>query len=121
MKGPNRGVIVISTFSDEGSAKELGRKVLTARLCACVNITKIQSMYWWEGRLEDQEEFLALFKTTRGSAPKLKKALAELHPYEVPEIMELEVADLSKPYLSWLAAETSADRVPQDRDNPAKR
>lgn len=117
-----QGVIVVSTFSDERSARKLGKKVLESRLCACVNITKVQSMYLWKQRLEDQQEFLALFKTTAASAPRLKRAIAELHPYEVPEIVELKMTDISRDYLSWLVAETSsAHRVSQKRNDAAKR
>ena len=119
MKG--RGIVLISTFSDEQAVRDLAQKVLNARLCACVNYMKIQSMYSWKGKQEDHMEYLALFKTTNASAAELKKAIEKHHPYEVPEIIELGVKDLTKPYLSWLIAETSAKRVAKDRYNSSKR
>lgn len=115
------GALVLSTFSDSKSARELGQKMLQAKLCACVNIMKVQSMYSWRGKMEDQEEYLAFFKTTRVASSKLRRALAEQHPYEVPEIVELKMSSVSKPYLSWLAAETSANRIPKNRHYAAKR
>jgi len=121
MKGSSRGTIVVSTFSDESTAGDLARKVLEAKLCACVNITRIRSMYRWKGKLEDQQEYLAIFKTTKLAAPKLKKSIASLHPYEVPEIVELEMRDVSKPYLSWMVEETSPYRVSKERNNTTKR
>lgn len=121
MKGSWRGTIVVSTFSDEGSASEIARRVLEAKLCACVNITRIRSMYRWKGKLEDQQEYLAIFKTTKLAAPRLKKSIASLHPYDVPEIVELEMRDVSKPYLSWMVQETSPNRVSKERNNPSKR
>ena len=120
MKIRDKGIIVISTFSDEQSVRLLAKKVLNARLCACVNFASINSMYLWKGRTEDHKEILALFKTTRKSAEKLKKALVAHHPYEVPEIVELEMSDVNTGYLSWLTAETSTNRVSQKRHNPAK-
>lgn len=120
MKIRGKGIIVISTFSDEQSVRELAKKVLDAKLCACVNFTRIHSMYLWKGKTEDHEEILALFKTTRKTAEKLKKAIAAHHPYEIPEIVELEMSEVSTGYLSWLTAETSTNRVPQNRHNPAK-
>ncbi|MGI0036939.1 MAG: divalent cation tolerance protein CutA [Nitrososphaera sp.] len=120
MKNRDRGTIIISTFSDEQSVRELARNVLDARLCACVNFTRINSMYLWKGKLKDHEEFIALFKTTRRSAEKLKKAIAMHHPYEVPEIVELKMSNVSAGYLLWLAAETSSNRIAQKRHNTAK-
>jgi periplasmic divalent cation tolerance protein len=69
--------------------------------------------------MEDQKEFIALFKTTAKSAKKLKAEIARLHPYEVPEIVELKMQDVSRSYLSWLAEST--DGVPKKRHNATKR
>ena len=115
MKRKDAGVIILSTFSDEGSVRKLAKEVLDSRLCACVNFTRIRSLYSWKGKQEDQEEVLALFKTTRRSAKKLKKAISSNHPYDVPEVVELSMHDVSKTYLAWMIAETSADRVAQKR------
>src|SRR5919199_493808 len=113
------GVIIISTFPSEELAAEIASKVVRAKLCACVNLTKIRSIYSWHGKVEDQPEFIALFKTTAKSAKKLKEEIIRLHPYEVPEIVELKMADVSKPYLSWLSAE-SMYRVAKKRHNTTK-
>lgn len=120
MKAREQGIIVISTFSDEKSVRDIAGKMLDAKLCACVNYTKIHSMYSWKGKREDHDEYLALFKTTSKSAENLKKAIAKHHPYEVPEIAELKLSDLAKPYLSWLLTETSADRISQNRHDTSK-
>ncbi|HEU0145230.1 MAG TPA: divalent cation tolerance protein CutA, partial [Nitrososphaera sp.] len=74
----------------------------------------------WNGQIEDQHEFLALFKATSKSAKKLKAEIIRLHPYEVPEIVELKMSNVSKPYLAWLAAE-SMYRVAKKGNNAAKR
>ncbi len=109
----------MSTFPSEESVADVGGKVVASRLCACVNFTKIRSIYSWRGKIEDQQEFIALFKTTAKSAKKLKAEIARLHPYEVPEIVELEMSDVTKPYLSWLVEST--DGIAKKRHDAAKR
>lgn len=114
-----RETIILSTFPSEESVAELASKVVGDRLCACVNFTKIRSIYSWRGKVEDHQEFIALFKTTAKSARKLKAEIAKLHPYKVPEIVELITDDVSKSYLSWLVESTEG--VAKKRHNAAKR
>lgn len=113
------GVIILSTFPSEELAARVAHLVVSAKLCACVNFTKIRSIYSWQGKVEDQQEFIVLFKATSKSAKKLKAEIVRLHPYEVPEIVELKMSNVSKPYLSWLTAE-SMYRVAKKRHNAAK-
>lgn len=113
------GIIILSTFPSEESVVDIGGRLVKNKLCACVNFTKIRSIYYWRDRIEDQPEFIALFKTTATSAKKLKAEIARLHPYEVPEIIELKVSDISKSYLSWLVEST--DSVAKNRHYAAKR
>lgn len=112
-------VIILSTFSDIKSASEISRKLVEKKLCACANITEVRSVYFWKGKVEDQPEFLAVFKTTKTAAKNLKKELEDLHPYELPEIVEIKVSDISKPYLNWLVYSTK--RVPKNGNDAAKR
>lgn len=114
----SEGTIVLSTFPSEESVADIANKVVGSRLCACVNFTRIRSIYSWRGKMEDQQEFIALFKTTPRSARKLKAEIARLHPYKVPEIVELKMGDVSKPYLRWLVEST--DGIPKKRHNAAK-
>ncbi len=109
----------MSTFPSEKSVAELASKVVAGKLCACVNFIQIRSIYTWRGRMEDQKEFIALFKTTTKSAKRLKAEISRLHPYEVPEIVELKMEDVASQYLSWLIEST--DGVPKKRHNAAKR
>jgi len=109
----------MSTFPSEKSVAELASKVVAGKLCACVNFIQIRSIYAWRGRMEDQKEFIALFKTTTKSAKRLKAEISRLHPYEVPEIVELKMEDVASQYLSWLIEST--DGIPKKRHNAAKR
>jgi len=115
-----QGVIIMSTFPDKQSAADFANRVVGAKLCACVNIAKVRSIYSWKGELEDQKEYIALFKTTRKSAARLKAEIARLHTYEVPEIVELKMNDVSKSYLSWLVAESSAKGIAKNRNDAPK-
>ena len=115
----NTGIIILSTFPSEESVTEIANKVVKNKNCACVNFMKIRSIYSWHGKLEDQQEFIALFKTTVKSAKSLKAEIVRLHPYEIPEIIELRIKDISEPYMSWLVEST--DGVTKNRYYTTKR
>ena len=108
MAKKDSGVIIISTFPTEESVlKEATEFIVNKKICACINLTKVRSLYYWEERLENQEEFMALFKTTKASAAKLKSEIKKMHPYDVPEIIELKMDNVSKSYLSWMIESTT--------------
>ncbi len=78
------------------------------QLAACVNlIPAVESIYRWQGNIETATETLAIFKTTAAVFPAFEKALTELHPYEVPEIIALEPAQVFGPYRDWVIGQTS--------------
>ncbi len=100
-------VIIISTYPDQKTVKKTANELVKKRLAACVNISKITSIYSWKGKLEDTSEFLAIFKTTQNNKNSLKKAIKETHPYEVPEIAEINIRSVNQPYLKWLIESTN--------------
>lgn len=100
-------VIIISTYPDKKSILKIANMVVKEKLAACVNFTKINSVYTWQNKLENTVEFLAFFKTTDKKKIPLKNEIKKLHPYKVPEIAELKVKTLSKPYLNWLVCSTN--------------
>ena len=99
-------VIIISTFPDKKTITKIANQLVEKKLVACVNITKISSVYSWKGKIENQSEYLALFKTTKTKLQPLKKELENLHPYDVPEIAEINPISINKPYLKWLVDST---------------
>jgi periplasmic divalent cation tolerance protein len=101
-----KGAVLISTYPNKKSIQKIANKLVRARLVACVNVTKISSVYSWQGKIENADEFLAVFKTTQKNKSKLKKQIKDTHPYQVPEIVELTISDLNKPYLQWLVDST---------------
>jgi periplasmic divalent cation tolerance protein len=101
------GVLIISTFPDEESIANIAKDLIVIKkLCACISLTKVRSIYDWNNKLEDQEEFVVFFKTTKLRANRLKDEIKKVHPYDVPEILEIRIDDVSKSYLSWLIETT---------------
>jgi periplasmic divalent cation tolerance protein len=107
-KNLSNGVIIISTFPNEKSLRDIAYEmVVNAKLCACVSYTKVRSLYWWENELHDEEEFIALFRTTRRRSKELRSGIEKQHPYDIPEIIEIVIGKTSRPYLDWLIRSTA--------------
>ena len=100
-------VIIVSTFPSKQSVTSIANHIVKKKLAACVNITKISSVYAWKGKIENQDEYIALFKTTKKNQSALKKELKKLHPYDVAEIAEINVESINKPYMKWLVDSTN--------------
>jgi periplasmic divalent cation tolerance protein len=96
-------VIVLSTFPADQDAAALARALVDERLAACVNVLPpMTSIYRWEGAVEQASEHQLVIKTTAGRVEALKARIAELHPYDVPEILVLSVIDGAASYLKWV-------------------
>ncbi len=100
-------VIIISTYPDKKSVSKIANELVKGKTVACVNISKISSIYSWKGKVENSSEYLAIFKTTAKNRALLKKKIKETHPYDVPEIAEIDVASIDKSYLKWLVESTT--------------
>jgi len=100
--------VVLLTAPDAACAQRIARTLVEERLAACVNVMPgLRSLYRWEGRVEDAAEVLLVAKTHAGRAAALAARVAELHPYELPEVLELPVVGGSKPYLAWVRREST--------------
>ena len=95
-------MIIISTYPDKKSVLKTANVMVQKQLAACVNFTKINSVYIWKGKMEKTEEFLVLFKTTTKASSSLKIEIKKLHPYKVPEIAEIKINSINKSYFDWL-------------------
>ena len=101
--------IVLTTVGLKEAAEKLALHLVERRLAACVNIVgPIRSVYRWKEKVLNEQEFLLLIKTTGEHAAQLRSAFKELHPYELPECVEVGVQGGSEDYLAWLAAEVSS-------------
>ena len=99
-------VIIVSTFPNKIITKRIANQLVKQKLAACVNITKIDSVYSWKGKIQNDSEYLAFFKTTIKNKKNLKNEIKKIHPYDVPEIVEINVNSMNKPYLDWLVDST---------------
>lgn len=99
-------VVFISTPRDESGS--LARQLVEKRLAACVNIVpKIESYFWWDDVVEHDEEALLIAKTTEGRFKELMNFVEETHPYDLPEVISVPLADGLPEYVAWLVKEVS--------------
>jgi periplasmic divalent cation tolerance protein len=99
--------LVLCTAPDSPATRQLVRTLVEERLVACGNIVSgVTSLYRWLGEVEQASEALIIFKTTVQAWPRLKERIVELHPYEVPELLLVNVEDGTAPYLEWVSRST---------------
>lgn len=101
-------VVVLCTVPDADTGARIGRALVDERLAACVNVLPgLRSIYRWEGKVADDAEALCLIKTRPALYPALRDRIAALHPYQVPEILALPLADGNAAYLAWVLESTT--------------
>jgi len=102
-----KAVVIVSTYPTKQSISKVANELVKSQLVACVNISKISSVYSWKGKIENTSEYLAIFKTTEKNKKKLKEKIKNTHPYKVPEIAEIGVKSINDSYLQWLIESTN--------------
>jgi len=103
MKGREKFAVVLVTAPDMKTARKLTKAALEARLIACANlIPRIESHYWWQGKVERSAEVLMVSKTTSRCVAALEKLIVRKHPYDTPEFVVLPLNRGNKRYLDWL-------------------
>ena len=101
-------IVAMTTLPDAGSAKALVRSLVDRHLIACGTvIDPVTSIYRWKGTVEESTEAQVLVKTHRDRFAELETAMRDLHPYDVPELLALPVAEGLNDYLAWVRAETA--------------
>lgn len=99
--------IILTTAGSQEEAGKIGHALVERRLAACVNIVpRIESVYRWQGKVETAQEWLLLIKTRTDAFERVRDAIGELHSYELPECIMLEIAEGDKAYLDWLVQNT---------------
>jgi periplasmic divalent cation tolerance protein len=102
--------LVFCTVPDAATAARLAETLVSERLAACVNaLPGITSTYRWEGRIETATEQLLLIKCSVARLPALQARIESLHPYELPEIVAVEVASGLPRYLAWALRESAPE------------
>ncbi|MGJ8454343.1 divalent-cation tolerance protein CutA [Pseudothermotoga sp. U03pept] len=95
-------IIVYSTFPSKEQALDVCRKLLEEKLIACFNVFPVNSGYWWQGKIAEDNEFSVILKTTKLKEKEVFQRIRELHPYFVPAIFSIEVREVDKDYKQWL-------------------
>ncbi len=96
-------IIILCNTNSKDSAETIATYLIKESLAACVNIIpKITSIYKWQNKIENDEEYLMLIKTKKELFDKVKEKIQILHPYEVPEIISIDISNGNSEYLKWL-------------------
>ena len=99
-------LMVMTTCPALEAAEALGELIVEARLAACVQVLpRMTSIYWWEGEVQRESEYLLLIKTLPEKWDELRDFVAANHTYDVPEVVAVDVLNVSEPYRLWLEAE----------------
>lgn len=98
-----KGLLALSTFPDQETARDIASELVTNKFAACANILPgIESIYRWKEKIESGNETLVLFKLSEGSQSAFQEQLRSLHPYEVPEIIFVPISSGLPEYLHWV-------------------
>lgn len=110
-------VVVLVTGPDEQTLVALARRLVEAGLAACVNvIPRVRSVYRWEAEVHEDDEALAVLKTTRPRIEPLRTRIHELHPYDLPEFLVLPLEAGSDAYLRWVVNSVSGGSPDREAD-----
>jgi periplasmic divalent cation tolerance protein len=100
--------LVITTFPNQEKAREISKQMVEQSLAACANLLPgVQSIYQWQGKLCEESEVMAWFKTSARTCATLMLALKQAHPYEVPEILLLHPEQVDAAYAAWVLEHTT--------------
>lgn len=103
-----QAILIITNVPDSAVAGKISRQLVENRLAACVNVLPpVNSVYHWQGAVEEATEITLLIKTTQNQYSKVEQKIVELHPYDVPEVIALPIVNGLPSYLGWIASETS--------------
>jgi len=99
--------LVYITASTLDEARAIGKELVSARLTACANIIdNINSIYWWDGEIQDDREVVLIAKTKESLVPEVIEKVKSIHSYDCPCIVSLPILDGNKPFLDWVSDET---------------
>ena len=105
MKEPGE-IVVFVTAGTEEEARGIAELLLGQRKAACVNIVpKVDSLFWWQGKLDSAQESLLIIKTVASLLPEIVELVKGVHSYEVPEIIAMPIIGGNEDYLKWIDSE----------------
>lgn len=99
-------VLIQTTCSNKDEAKNIAKVLIEEKLAACVQLSEIESFYSWNNEFCCDNETLLSIKTTKENFEKIKSKIKELHSYDLPEIIQLDITNVSKEYLKFIGDNT---------------
>jgi periplasmic divalent cation tolerance protein len=105
-------IAVVTTVATRAQAQALARALVERRLAACAQISQIESVYRWQGQVQQEPECRIVVKTTREKYAQVEQAIRELHGYELPAIHALAFEAIYAPYAQWIAQSCAAESNP---------
>lgn len=99
-------ITIYMTCKDEKEARKIAKSLLKKKLIACANFFPIQSMYWWQGKVEESQEYAMIAKTQDAKYDSIVKEVKKLHSYDVPCI-EMIKSTANKECLKWIIESTT--------------
>ena len=110
MANTSRHLLVLSTCPGSITAKQIANAVVSSNLAACVQtIADVHSVFRWLNKTDTADEYLLLMKTTRENYPALEARIRSMHPYEIPEIIAIPIAEGFDQYLDWIDNSTQIE------------
>jgi len=99
--------LIYITAKNKAEARKIGKALVKDRLAACVNIIDgMNSLYWWDGKIQDDKEAILIAKTRQSLTQKVIKKVKSIHSYDCPCIISLPISDGNKQFLNWIQEET---------------
>ena len=98
-------ILLYITCKDKKQAKDISKHLLEKRLVACTNIHPIESIYWWKGKIQEDNEVVIIAKTKEENYEKVKQAVKTLHSYDIPCILKIK-AEANGEYNKWVEEST---------------
>ncbi|MFA5084903.1 MAG: divalent-cation tolerance protein CutA [Candidatus Omnitrophota bacterium] len=97
-------ILIVVTCASKKEARDISGRLLAKRLVACANILpKIESKFWWKGKLDSAAEFTVMMKTVTSNFKKIESEIKRVHSYEIPEIIAVPIVAGSGDYLDWIS------------------
>ena len=96
-------IAIVTTIGTEAEAQKLAKELVAAKLVACAQISLIESIYHWDGEVQQDKEFQVRFKTIATNYKAVETAILERHSYDLPQIYAIALPEIYEPYAEWVA------------------
>ena len=96
-------LVILITCANKKEARKIARHLVKEKLVACVNLVeKIESVFWWQGKVDSAGEVLLIIKSKKSMLHKIIRLVKLLHSYQVPEVIALPIVGGNQDYMDWI-------------------